>query len=75
MNKISYLISDELWAKIEPLVPVHKTNHPLGTHRKRMDNCAAMNAILFFLRTGCHWNALNATGLWSSSSGHRCFQE
>ncbi len=34
-----------------------------------------MNAIFFVLRTGCQWNALNATGLCSSSSAHRRFQE
>ena len=70
-----WLISDELWAKMEPLLPEHKTNHPLGTHRKRVDNRAAMNAIFFVLRTGCQWNALNATGICSSSSAHRRFQE
>ncbi|MFM5300233.1 transposase, partial [Aeromonas veronii] len=41
----NWLISDELWAKMEPLLPEHKTNHPLGRHRKRVDNRAAMNAI------------------------------
>ncbi len=75
MAKNNYLISDELWAQIEPLLPVVKTNHPLGTHRKRVDNRAAMNAIFFVLRTGCQWNALNATGICSSSSAHRRFQE
>ncbi len=30
-----------------------------------------MNAILFVLRTGCQWNALNAAGIFSSSSAHR----
>ncbi len=73
--KQSWLISDELWAKMEPLIPVHKTNHPLGRHRRRVDNRAAMNAIFFVLRTGCQWNALNATGICSSSSAHRRFQE
>jgi transposase len=34
-----------------------------------------MDAISFVLRTGCQWNALNATGLCSSSSAHRRFQE
>lgn len=48
--------------KIALLIPEHKTNHPLGTHRKRVDNRTAMNAIFFVLRTGCQWNALNATG-------------
>ena len=34
-----------------------------------------MNAILFVLRTGCQWNALNGTGICTSSSAHRRFQE
>lgn len=70
----NWMISDELWTKMEPLFPEHKTNHPLGRHRKRVDNRAAMNAIFFVLRTGCQWNALNATGICSSSPAHRRFQ-
>jgi transposase len=34
-----------------------------------------MDAIIFRLRTGCQWNALSMTGLCSSSSAHRRFQE
>jgi transposase len=34
-----------------------------------------MDAIFFRLRTGCQWNALSATGLCSSSSAHRRFQD
>lgn len=62
MTSRRWRISDELWEKMAPLIPEHKTNHPLGTHRKRVDNRAAMDAIFFVLRTGCQWNALNATG-------------
>lgn len=68
-------IPDELWAQIHPMIPVHKTNHPLGCHRRRTDDRVAMNAILFVLRTGCQWNALNATGICSSSAAHRRFLE
>ncbi|HFS5768490.1 TPA: IS5 family transposase [Providencia rettgeri] len=75
MTGSGWRISDELSEKITPLIPEHKTNHPLGTHRKLVDNRAAMNAIFFVLRTGCQWNALNATGICSSSSAHRRFQE
>ena len=67
-------ISDELWEKIEPLLPPGKP-HPLGCHRRRVPNRAAMDAIFFVLRTGCQWNALNATGICHSSSAHRRFQE
>jgi transposase len=34
-----------------------------------------MDATFLVLRTGCQWNALNATGICSSSSAHRRFQE
>lgn len=68
-------ISDELWKRIKPLIPKPIDNHPLGRHRQRVQNRDAMNAILFVLRTGCQWNALNVTGICSSSSAHRRFQE
>jgi len=68
-------IPDELWAKIAPLIPLPPEQHPWGVHRPRVDNRAAMDGIFFVLRTGCQWNALNATGICSSSSAHRRFQE
>jgi transposase len=67
-------IPDELWERIEPLLPPRKS-HPLGCHRPRVDDRRAMDAIFFVLRTGCQWNALNATGICSSSAAHRRFQE
>ena len=65
---------DALWAEIAPLLPPRKA-HPLGCHNPRVDDRRAMDAIFFRLRTGCQWNALSATGLCSSSSAHRRFQE
>ncbi|STP80800.1 Transposase and inactivated derivatives [Edwardsiella ictaluri] len=75
MTGSKWRISDELWETMAPRIPEHKTSHPLDTHRKRVDSRAAMDAIFFVLRTGCQWNALNATGIYSSSSAHRRFQE
>jgi transposase len=72
--QMEWRIPDELWARIEPLLPPRKS-HPLGCHRPRVDDRAAMDAIFFRLRTGCQWNALSATGICSSSSAHRRFQE
>ena len=69
-----FRISDELWAKIEPLLPPRK-QHPWGCHNPRVPDRKAMDAIFFVLRTGCSWNSLNATGICSSSSAHRRFQE
>jgi len=67
-------LPDEMWEQMEPLLPPRKP-HPLGGHNPRVSDRAAMDAILFVLRTGCQWNALSATGICSSSSAHRRFQE
>jgi transposase len=67
-------LPDALWAKMEPLLPARPA-HPLGCHNPRVADRAAMDAIFFVLRTGCQWNALRETGLCSSSSAHRRFQE
>jgi len=67
-------VPDWLWAEIEPLLP-ERPAHPLGCHNPRVSDRDAMNAILFVHRTGCQWNALNGTGICSSSSAHRRFQE
>jgi transposase len=67
-------IPDELWEKIEPLLPP-RPFHPLGCHNPRVPDRDAMNAILFRLRTGCQWNALDATGICSCSSAYRRFRE
>jgi transposase len=67
-------IPDEVWAEMEPLLPPRPV-HPLGCHNPRVPDRDAMNAILFVLRTGCQWNALDATGICSCSSAYRRFRE
>ncbi len=67
-------LPDVLWARMEPLLPP-RPKHPLGCHNPRVPDRAAMDAIFFVLRTGCQWNALRETGICSSSSAHRRFQE
>ena len=67
-------LPDWLWERLVPLFP-SAPSHPLGCHRPRVPDRDAMNAILLVLRTGMQWNALNATGICSSSSAHRRFQE
>ena len=67
-------IPDSLWEKMEPLLPPRK-RHPLGCHNPRVPDRSAMDAILFLLRTGCQWNALDATGICSCSSAYRRFRE
>jgi transposase len=65
---------DWLWEKIEPLLPAAPF-HPLGCHNPRVPDRNAMEAILLVLRTGMQWNALDVSGICSSSSAHRRFQE
>ncbi len=67
-------IPDEAWEAMELLLPPRKAP-PLGCHRPRIADRDAMNGILFVLRTGCQWQALDATGICKHSSAHRRFQE
>ena len=66
-------IPDALGERIRSLLPP-RPPHRGGGHHPRVDDRRAMDAIFFVLRTGCQWNALNATGICSSSSAHRRFQ-
>ena len=67
-------LPDELWAKMQPLLPP-RPPHPLGCHNPRVDDRRAMDAILLVLRTGMQWHALKATGLCHPSSAYRRFRE
>jgi putative transposase len=79
MGKIAsherWLVSDELWCVVEPLLPKPRRRAHWRGGRPRVPDRDALNGILFVLRTGCQWNALNATGICSSSTAHRRFQQ
>lgn len=51
-----FRISDELWARIEPLLPP-KQPQPRGGRPWTSDR-AAMDGIFYVLRTGCQWKAM-----------------
>ena len=71
-----FVISDELWQKMELLLPVRqKKVHPLGCHRQRVPDRQVLNGIFFVLRTGCQWKALDATDICKGSTAHSRFQE
>lgn len=69
-----YLIPDPVWERIEPLLPERVNRHRFGGGRPPVPDRKAMNGIFFVLKTGCQWNALNDTGICSSSTAHSRFQ-
>ena len=72
-------ISDALWARIEPLLPVReKPVHPLGRHRQRIPDRRVLNSIFYLLRSGGQWKSLNSLDparYAKSSTAHDRFQE
>ena len=55
MTKI--LVSEELWATVEPLVPARPA-HPQGGHPFTVSDRAALTGIIFVLKTGIPWEYL-----------------
>jgi transposase len=51
------LVSDELWALIEPLIPKVKRRYRYPG-RKRIDDRKVLSGILFVLQTGIPWEYL-----------------
>jgi putative transposase len=64
-------VPDELWDKIKPIIQKH--DPPKHTGRKRIDPRAALDALIFRMRTGCQWNNL-PKDLPDDSSVQRTFQ-
>jgi putative transposase len=71
----AFRISDELWAVLEPLLPVRVNTHRFGGGRPRVPDRACADAIFYVFRTGCQWEALNETELCAKSTAHDRFQE
>lgn len=64
-------VPDALWARIAPVLA--EVDPPKRRGRPRIDPRAALNAILFRLRSGCQWNQLPER-FPDDSSVHRTFQ-
>jgi putative transposase len=64
-------IPDHMWILIEPILLEY--DPPASTGRKRIDQRAAFNALIFRLRSGCQWNHLPEE-FPDDSSVHRTFQ-
>jgi putative transposase len=67
-----YQIPDELWERMESMLPSPKPKKKAG--RPRMDDRQAMTAIFYLLRTGCQWKAIPRS-LGAPSTVHDRFQE
>jgi transposase len=63
--------SDELWAVIAPILAALDPPKPIG--RPRISPRAALDAVIFRLRSGCQWNQLPQR-FPDDSSVHRTFQ-
>jgi transposase len=64
-------LRDAEWARLEPLIPKAS---PGGRPRKT-DMRAAMNAILYLLRTGCPWRYLPHDGFPPRSTVYNIFRK
>ena len=52
------MVSDELWERIEPLLPTPKQRRVPRPGRKRLDDRKVLCGILFVLYTGIRWEWL-----------------
>jgi transposase len=74
--RAKWLISDELWEEIKPLLPRHNPyQDQIGGRPIKISDRAAMNGIFFVLKTGCPWKALDVTSICPGTIAHRRFQQ
>lgn len=77
----SWVVTDELWARVEPLLPVkarkagRSYTRKVGGGRKPKDARLVFEGIVYVLRTGCQWKALPAERFGSASAIHTRFLE
>src|SRR5690349_1411804 len=76
----SWEVSDVLWSRVEPLIPVPERDptriyrRKPGAGRKPLSARRVFAGILYVLRTGCHWKAVPRC-FGSGSAIHAYFQE
>ncbi len=75
----SWTVSDDLWNKVEPLIPIRKRDggrkyqRKAGAGRKPIPARQVFSAIVYVLRTGIQWKALPRQ-FGSASAVHQYFQ-
>lgn len=78
----SWVVSDEFWARVEPLVPARASvvsgktylRKP-GAGRPAKPARQVFEAVVYVLRTGCQWKALPKERFGSASAEHKRFLE
>lgn len=70
-----FRISDDLWAVLQPLLPVPIDTHRLKGGRPRVPDRSCADSIFSVLRTGRHWKELAQTELCAPSTAHDRFRE
>jgi transposase len=68
----SWRVPDELWERVEPLLPKYRTSKRGG--RPRVDPRRVLDGILYVLRTGCQWKEASRE-FGAPSTLHQYFQE
>ena len=69
---MEWRLADEMWERIEPLLPRLRKNRKGG--RPWIDNRNIADGIFYVLRTGCQWKAVPRE-FGSGSTLHRRFQQ
>lgn len=64
-------VPDDLWERFKPVIDAYDPPAPTG--RPRINQRAALDGIIFRMRTGCQWNRLPKE-FGDDSSVHRTFQ-
>jgi transposase len=71
-KRCAWIFPDELWQRMQPLLPCYRKSRKGG--RPRVDLRVVANGIFYVLRTGCQWKAAPRE-FGSGSTLHRYFQE
>jgi len=77
----SWVVTDEFWQRVEPLVPTRVSKQVRsyvrkpGAGRPPKPARQVFEAVVYVLRTGCQWKALPKERFGSSSAVHKRFLE
>lgn len=78
----SWVVTDEFWRRVEPLIPARRTPsadkqyvRKPGAGRPPKSARQVFEGIVYVLRTGCQWKALRGERFGSASAVHKRFLE